>query len=97
MIFILVSLFLLIPYVWLMLYYRRAWKAIPGFQIIENANHQIPFISIIIAARNEEKNIGKCIQSIIDQSYATDKFEIIITDDHSTDQTVSVKIGRAHV
>jgi glycosyltransferase involved in cell wall biosynthesis len=90
MIFILVSLFLLIPYVWLMLYYRRAWRAIPGFQITENVNDSIPFISIIIAARNEEKNIGKCIQSIMGQSYPADKFEIIITDDHSTDQTVSV-------
>jgi cellulose synthase/poly-beta-1,6-N-acetylglucosamine synthase-like glycosyltransferase len=73
-----------------MLYYRKSWKAIPAFEIPENANHYLPFISIIIAARNEEKNIGKCIQSIIAQTYTSNKFEIIITDDHSTDQTVSV-------
>lgn len=90
MIFILVSFFLLIPYVWLMLYYRKAWKEIPIFKITENANQNFPFISIIIAARNEEKNIGKCIQSIIDQTYPSDKFEILVTDDHSTDQTVPV-------
>lgn len=73
-----------------MFYYRKSWKAIPAFEIPENTNHNLPFISIIIAARNEEKNIGKCIQSIIAQTYPADKFEIIITDDHSTDQTVSV-------
>ncbi|MGN6267897.1 MAG: glycosyltransferase [Ginsengibacter sp.] len=90
MLLISITIVLFIPYVWLMLYYRKSWKAIPAFEIPENANHKLPFISIIIAARNEEENIGKCIQSIIVQSYPSDKFEIIITDDHSTDQTVSV-------
>jgi glycosyltransferase involved in cell wall biosynthesis len=73
-----------------MLYYRKAWKEIPVFEITENANQNFPVISIIIAARNEEKNIGKCIQSIIDQTYPSDKFEILVTDDHSADQTVPV-------
>src|SRR6185312_13793082 len=51
---------------------------------------ELPFISVIIAARNEEKNIGKCIQSLISQTYPENKFEIIITNDHSTDNTVSI-------
>jgi len=51
---------------------------------------ELPFVSIIIAARNEENNIGKCINSLINQSYPQDKFEIIITDDHSTDNTASI-------
>ncbi len=84
------TIILFIPYVWLMLYYRKSWKAIPVFEIPGNANYNLPFISIIIAARNEEKNIAKCIQSIIVQTYPSDQFEIIVTDDHSTDQTVSV-------
>ncbi len=50
----------------------------------------MPFVSIIIAARNEEKKIGKCIKSLISQTYPENKFEIIITDDHSTDNTVAV-------
>jgi cellulose synthase/poly-beta-1,6-N-acetylglucosamine synthase-like glycosyltransferase len=50
----------------------------------------LPFVSIIIAARNEEKNIGECIQSIIEQTYPANNFEIIVADDHSTDSTVSV-------
>ncbi len=90
MIFILLTFLLLIPYTWLMLYYRKSWKQIPDFELKESININLPFITIIIAARNEEKNIGKCIQSIIDQTYPPDKYELIVTDDHSTDKTVSV-------
>lgn len=43
--------------------------------------------SVIIPARNEEENIGRCIQSIIDCNYPQDFFEIIIADDFSTDET----------
>ena len=50
----------------------------------------MPFVSIIIAARNEELNIGNCLQSIINQTYPQNKFEVIVTNDHSTDNTVCV-------
>ena len=52
--------------------------------------NELPFVSIIIAARNEEKNIGECIQSLIKQTYPVNKYEVIVTDDHSTDNTVSI-------
>jgi len=91
MVFWLISIFLIIPYAWLILYYRKGWLEIPEYQPPEKfEEHTLPFISIIIAARNEEKNIGNCIQSIINQTYPQNKFEIIITDDHSTDNTVSI-------
>ncbi|MEO7317073.1 MAG: glycosyltransferase [Ginsengibacter sp.] len=51
---------------------------------------EMPFVSVIIAARNEEENIGNCIQSLIRQTYPAAKFEVIITNDHSTDNTVQV-------
>ncbi len=51
---------------------------------------QLPFVSVIIAARNEEENIGQCIESLIRQTYPAGKFEVIITNDHSTDNTVEV-------
>ncbi len=90
MIFLSVTIFLMLSYIWLILYYRKAWMEIPDFKIAEKSNGNGPFISIIIAARNEEKNIGACIQSILNQTYTKDKFEIIVTDDHSTDKTVSI-------
>ncbi len=44
-------------------------------------------VSVVIAARNEEKNIDLCAQAVLNQSYAQDKTEIIIVDDRSTDGT----------
>ncbi|OLP65853.1 hypothetical protein BACPU_09400 [Bacillus pumilus] len=42
-------------------------------------------LSILIPARNEEKRIEACIQSIVDQRLSPK--ELIVLDDHSTDQT----------
>ncbi|MEI6764523.1 MAG: glycosyltransferase [Bacteroidota bacterium] len=47
-------------------------------------------ISIVIAARDEENNISACLTALASQGYPTDKFEIIIIDDASTDHTVQI-------
>ncbi len=46
--------------------------------------------SVIIAAHNEEARIGECLSSVLQQTIATDRYEIIVADDRSTDQTASV-------
>src|SRR5438128_331274 len=38
-----------------------------------------PLVSIIVPARNEERNIRRCIESLLGQDY--DNFEIITVDD----------------
>ena len=43
--------------------------------------------SIIIACRNEEKNLPKLFSSMINLNYPNEKFEIIIVDDASTDNS----------
>jgi poly-beta-1,6-N-acetyl-D-glucosamine synthase len=45
-------------------------------------------ISVIIACRNEEKNLPSLLQSLEKQDYSRELFEIIIVDDNSNDQTV---------
>lgn len=47
---------------------------------------QLPFISVIVAAKNEENGIYKSIQSLLDQQYPS--FEVIVVNDRSTDQTL---------
>ncbi len=47
-----------------------------------------PFISVIIAVRNEEKNIPQLMDCLSNQSYARDHFEVIFVDDHSEDNTI---------
>lgn len=47
-----------------------------------------PFFSIIIPAHNEERNIGKLLDTIADQSYRD--FEVIVSDSNSEDETCKV-------
>ena len=49
-----------------------------------------PFVSIIIAARNEEFHLPNLIQDLIKQDYPTDKLEVIIINDRSTDSTQDI-------
>lgn len=53
-------------------------------------NFTRPFVSVIIAARNEEKNIISLLTYLINQSYPADRYEIIISDDGSKDKTKEI-------
>jgi chlorobactene glucosyltransferase len=48
----------------------------------------LPFVSIIVPARNEQDNIERCLVSLMKQSYPTTNVEIIVVDDNSTDNTL---------
>ena len=50
------------------------------------ASH-MPTVSLVVAVRNQEKYIGRCIRSILHQSYPRDDFEVIVVNDASTDRT----------
>jgi 1,2-diacylglycerol 3-beta-glucosyltransferase len=47
----------------------------------------MPFVSVIVAARNEEDHIGECLQSILRTTYPAHLMEIIVVNDGSTDRT----------
>lgn len=51
------------------------------------ADEELPFASVIVAARNEEQNISECLQALSELEYPVGKIEIIIADDASTDST----------
>ena len=50
----------------------------------------VPKISIIIAVKNEELYIKRCLLSILHQTVPDDMYEIIVADGKSTDKTVSI-------
>lgn len=50
-----------------------------------------PLVSIIIPAYNEEDLIGKCLESIKNQSYK--QLEVIVVDDGSLDRTLEIVKG----
>jgi chlorobactene glucosyltransferase len=47
-------------------------------------------VSILVPARNEERNIATCIQSLLLQDYPS--FEIIVLDDQSNDDTLAILV-----
>lgn len=47
----------------------------------------LPHISIVVAARNEAENIPSCLPALLAQDYPTDRYEVILVDDHSEDDT----------
>lgn len=51
---------------------------------------QRPFASVLIAARNEEKHLSGCLDSLLRSDYPCDRFEIIVIDDGSTDGTAKI-------
>ena len=52
-----------------------------------------PFVSVIIPTRNEEKYIGKCLESLVSQTYPKDRFEVLVIDGMSEDRTLKVVRG----
>jgi len=49
-----------------------------------------PTVSIIVAARNEEENIGRCLDSLSRLSYPAELMDIVVIDDRSTDKTEEI-------
>lgn len=47
-----------------------------------------PLVSILIPARDEESNIGSCLESLLKQDYPN--FEIVVLDDNSSDGTTGI-------
>lgn len=95
---LIICLLLIISYTAIIIYYAIAWLSLPNWQLattqfIPKGLADSPItthLSIIIPARNEEDNIGACIQSILNQSYSKNLYEIIVVNDHSTDSTASI-------
>ncbi|MEO5782031.1 MAG: glycosyltransferase, partial [Ginsengibacter sp.] len=88
---IIITILLFLIYACLIIYYRQSWLAIPidNGQLAWDKQFSI-FISVIIPARNEEENIQACLDSITNQGYPKNLFEVIVVDDFSTDRTVEI-------
>lgn len=87
-IFFTISLFLLIGYVLLLGWYKNAWLKLRHFKPKPVSGHTK--VTIIIPARNEENNIGRCLESIVQQTYPASLMEVIVADDFSTDGTAQI-------
>jgi len=51
---------------------------------------KLPLVSVVIAVKNEEENIGRCLESLRKQTYPQKNIEIIVIDNDSADKTVEI-------
>lgn len=84
MIYFFIALLLSIIYTVLILYVAQGWHSVK--ESLLNKDVAIN-LSIIIPVKNESANIEKCINSILQNKF-NGNYEIIIVNDHSTDDTL---------
>jgi chlorobactene glucosyltransferase len=58
--------------------------ALPRLDSYPSPDH-LPYVSVLLPVRNEEKNIGPCIRLLLAQDYPA--YEVLVLDDGSTDGT----------
>lgn len=79
---------LTVGYVYFLLDFKKGWDRLP----IYKSSNSTPYthVTIVIAARNEENNIGKTLNAIINQNYPKNLMEVIVINDHSEDNTAKI-------
>lgn len=69
--------------------YVAGWLSLPQWK--PPANYEpATTISLLIPARNEENKIAASLQSVVSQRYPASLLEVVVIDDHSTDQTAQI-------
>ncbi len=66
-----------------LVFFVKAFKLRDAYQ--EPANY--PFVSVLLACRNEAGNIEACLRALHNLNYPGEKLEILVGDDRSTDKT----------
>ena len=57
------------------------------------ADADLPFVSLLIAAHNEEQHIAERLENALAQDYPADRYEVVIASDGSTDDTADIVRG----
>lgn len=79
-------LLLLFLYTRLFFFYTKSWKEIK----LPSEKNNSDYISVIVACRNEEKNISNLIEDVRSQCFDENRFEMIVVNDHSEDGTLKI-------
>ncbi|MGP6156897.1 MAG: glycosyltransferase family 2 protein, partial [Vulcanimicrobiaceae bacterium] len=65
--------------------YAASWIDVP---LLEGSPGPLPFLSIVVPARDEERSIERCVRSLLAQQDVD--FELIVVDDRSSDATPAI-------
>ena len=78
---------LILPYFILLF---KIYRGLLKITVFEASTDPAIFVSVVVACRNEQKNLPALLDSIAQQSYPGNLFEVIFVDDGSTDKTLEV-------
>ena len=65
------------------------------YGLVGTALGEQPFVSVVIPARNEERYLAACLDSLLRQTYPADRFEVLVVENGSTDGTAAVALAYA--
>ncbi len=89
-VWLVLGIVLLQGYAWLMLAYWRAWQKMRKPSGGRAAYPQPQPLTVLVPARNEAGQIITCLSSLLAQDYPSNRLDIIVIDDDSTDETRSI-------
>ena len=76
---------------WILAPLATAWRAADSRSLDEESAEppaDPPLVSVIIPARDEAANIGRCLRSVLATTWP--RLEVIVVDDHSRDATAAI-------
>ncbi|TFV93188.1 glycosyltransferase [Algoriphagus kandeliae] len=78
--------FILVQFVLGICHILFVWKSFP----FKKKSDSLPFVSVLVAARNEEFFLPKLLESFENLNYPSNKIEFLFADDQSEDATFSI-------
>jgi cellulose synthase/poly-beta-1,6-N-acetylglucosamine synthase-like glycosyltransferase len=76
---------------WIVAPLATAWRAADSRSLDEESAEppaEPPLVSVIVPARDEAANIGRCLRSVLATTWP--RLEVIVVDDHSRDATAAI-------
>ena len=89
--FVYLSISILLIYNLLLLLFFIGW--IQPEKVIPAKPASSLFISVVVAYRNEEENIGLLLNDLTGQNYPDNQYEIILVNDHSDDRSAEIVVN----
>ena len=90
MVLLMITVVALLLYALLIGYYHYHWKRLETVVATKEVTFPVPFISVVVAARNEAANLPHLLKALQAQTYPSQQFEVLIVDDFSIDNTQNV-------
>lgn len=74
---------------WLLFCLLLSWRSLPPMPLAwDGPKGKRPLLSVSIPARNEERRIGRLLESLLHQTYP--RYEVLVLDDQSSDGTADL-------